>query len=339
MDVVAYNSGLKNGLFSILNGSYSSTSNVNMLSYRTWNPVISDTVPLNWAVYRDFYTTANSSAVRLSLKINEIIVSSERINDNAPNTRSQIPRTFQNVDFTFPDFIAKPGHRYQALLELLESPIKRGTAYWARGNLYYDESVDRNKYRFRYDNPHIRNINNGIHNIGDSDYWYGGITPHAPPNEQDDPCKMVYREGLWRLPTPDEYNSLIGSTDPKVIRRNQLRNEGWYISWDNASNIGAPRHPHGHLIFTALGNKDANGYLQMFDYKAGNTVTTTWWPFGERPEYGDTGYFRTSGINNYFVMNYRRSTGNTNLRLLVSTNRNNIAAPIRCVRKVAPNLS
>lgn len=338
VDVLAADSGPKDGLFSLLDGSYS-INFVTNLSYTTWNPVISDTVPSNWAVYRDFYTAVNSSVMRLSLKINEIIVASERINDNAPNTRSQIPRTFQNVDFTFPDFIAKPGHRYQALLELLESPIKRGTAYWARGNLYYDESVDRNKYRFRYDNPHIRNINNGIHNIGDSDYWYGGITPHSPPNQQIDPCKMVYPEGLWRLPTPDEYNSLIGSTNPAVGRRDQANREGWYISWDNATDIGAPRHPHKHLIFTALGYKDANGEILDYIYKAGNPnngYLNHWFSTS------DKGYFRTNIANTYFMMEYRTAAYNTSPKFTVSTTNvpnQPIAAPIRCVRKVAPNLS
>jgi len=221
----------------------------------------------------------------------------------------------------------------------LESPIRRGTAYWARGNLYYDESVDRNKYRFRYDNPHIRNINNGIHNIGDSDYWYGGITPHAPPNEQVDPCKMVYPEGLWRLPTPDEYNSLIGSTNPAVRKRDQANREGWYISWDNATDIGAPRHPHKHLIFTALGYKDANGEILDYIYKAGNPnngYLNHWFSTS------DKGYFRTNIANTYFMMDYRTAAYNTSPKFTVGlSNVSNqpIAAPIRCVRKVAPNLS
>ncbi|WKK57673.1 fimbrillin family protein [Sphingobacterium sp. BN32] len=339
IDVLASNTGPQDGLFSLLNGSYSSTNNTNMLRFRTWNTIVSDSIPVDWAVYRDFYTIANSTVLRLKLKINEIKVTSERINDNAPDTKSLIPRTFQNVDFTFPDFIAKPGHRYQAVLELLESPIQRGDVYWARGNLYYDESVERNQYRFRYDNPHIRKVNNGISNIADSDYWYGGAMPHLRPDGQSDPCKFVYPEGLWRLPTPDEYNALISSTNPMVEKQDQLNREGWYIKWKDAAHIGPPTHPHKDLVFTALGYKNANGEILHYVYKAGNP-NMGW--LNHLFSSSDIGYFRTNVANTYFMMEYR--TGGYDLSPKFTVGSTNvlyqpIAAPIRCVRKVAPNIS
>ncbi|MVZ66431.1 hypothetical protein GQF61_11230 [Sphingobacterium sp. DK4209] len=332
IDIETTSSGIKNGSFSLLNGNYSSTSSATTVNNRGWNNIVKDTIPLNWAKYQDFYSVATSTAMRLRIKINEITVISDRILDDAPNTSTQKHRTFQNVTFDFPDFIAKPGRKYQALLQLIESPIKRGSTYWARGNLYYDPSTKKNEYRFRYDNPYFRNINGGINNILATDYWYGGLRPDLPADPTVDPCSEVYPKGLWRLPERAEFTELINSRNPRVIRLNQVGDQGWFISWANAADIGFPTHPHKHLIFTAIGNKNANGKIQNFNYRPGNTTTGVWGAV-----MGDKGYYRTNSSLDYFIMNYRRSVGNTSLQLVTGTLYEIIAAPIRCVRAAPPN--
>ncbi len=332
VDIVTTPSGFKNGIFALLNGSYSSTSSATTVNNQNWNNILSDTIPLNWAKYQDFYSVATSASMKLRIKINAITVVSDRIQDDAPNSSTKKPRTFQNVTFDFPDFVAKPGRKYQALLQLLESPIKRGNTYWARGNLYYDPSISRNEYRFRYDNPYFKNINGGVNNILATDYWYGGLRPNLPADPTVDPCSEVYPKGLWRLPERGEFTELINSRNPAVTRVNQVGNQGWYISWANVAEVGSPTHPHKNLIFTALGNKNTNGQIQNFNYSPGNNI------IGNRGAVmGDKGYYRTNHTLDYFVMNYRRSFQNTDLQLVTSTFYVRIAAPIRCVRVTPPN--
>lgn len=319
--------GLKRGVLSLKTGNYTQILNASALNLPDWNNVISDTIPLKWVKYHDFHTaTSGNQTTTLNISLDLLKLISQRINDAAPNTSSPQSRDLPAVEFTFPTFQANPGKKYTASLQLVEHAVQRGSAEWARGNLYYDPTIDKNQYRFRYDSPHIRNINGGISNFLDTDYWYGGNTPNATYNASADPCKLVFPTNTWRLPTVSEVSSLIASTNPGVIRRNQTADEGWYITWDNASQVGMPQYRNRHLIFTVLGYRNASGALLYFNYEGGNTV------FGTQAKLGDRGYYRTNTNNRYFSLRYRTSNWSTALSLTAANGTGNTAAPIRCVR-------
>lgn len=318
-------SGFKDGTFHIINGNYSSISNAATIINTSWINPENSNAPANWVKQKGFYTVPQVAATKFTVNLDSVKLTTTRINDNSPNTSSTRNRIFYVNNFEFPSITLREGRRYLASIQIVESAISIAGSRWARGNLYYEKNTAGNEYRIRYDNPHFRNFNGGISNIKDTDYWSTGLKPTESSSSGADPCAEIFPKGKWTLPTTTQYYNLIDYTAIKATRRNQFNNEGWYVTWDNAT-AHISGHPHGHLIFTALGYYNSANIITDFNYAVGSTENTS-------TNYGDKGYFRTKTANEYFTLYFRTSNTNKELGLDVENFIGTRRTMIRCVRK------
>lgn len=114
-----------------------------------------------------------------------------------------------NFTFTTP---TDAGKSYHIKLDVVESPLVTGTGTaavkWARSNLFYRgaNGGDRN-YAFY--------ANNTQTSRADGYFSYLGTIPltFATPQNQQDPCALVYPAGLWKQPSKDQLNYLTGTAE------------------------------------------------------------------------------------------------------------------------------
>ncbi len=320
------NTGLNNGVFSILNGTYSSISPVAFNALQ-WSDAIADSIPLGWVKYMEFLTVPSSGNISLSGNIKNTIINSQSVNSEAPNVDFFVDRTFDLVPFNIPAFTPEMGKRYILKIRLIESAINLVGANWARGNLTFFAQDTKNQYRFWYNNNFVNNKAGGMMNFIERDYF--DTRPPRPMPQQApriwDPCKLVYPEGTWRLPTPTEFDKLISTTNNRV-RYNQPGDKGWYAAWINNNVAGPPRYPNKNLSFIAAGYRAMNRTLKEFNYEAGNMVPLF-------PKYGDKGYYRTSDTSRYMAMYYRESVIFTTMAFDIIQSKDGRGANVRCVRK------
>lgn len=319
------NSGLNNGVFSILNGNFTSTTPV-AFNASQWTDVIADSIPLGWVKYMDFLTVPSGGNMSLTGNIKNTVITSQSVNSEAPNTDYFVDRTFDNVPFNVPTFIPEMGKRYVLKIRLIESAINFGGAQWARGNLTFFANSTKNQYRFWYNNSFVNNKSGGMMNFIERDYF--DTRPPRPLPQTGptiwDPCSLVYPQGTWRLPKHTEYQTIINMTSNRV-RYNQPGDKGWYMAWTNVSSLGPPRYPNRNLPFVAAGYRAMNRTLKDFNYEAGNII-----PFF--PKYGDKGYYRTSDTTRFMTMYYRESPVFTTMALNIEQIRDGRGANVRCVR-------
>ena len=322
----AGNTGLNNGVFSIINGNFTSTTPV-AFNASQWTDAIADSIPLGWVKYMDFLTVPSGGNMSLAGNIKNTIITSQSVNSEAPNVDYFVDRTFDNVPFSVPSFTPEMGKRYVLKIRLIESGINYGGARWARGNLTFVANSLKNEYRFWYDNGFVNNKAGGMMNFIERDYF--DTRPPRPLPQTGptiwDPCDKVYPEGTWRLPKTSEYHTIINFTSNRV-RYNQPGDKGWYMAWTNVSSLGPPSYPDKNLPFVAAGYRAMNRTLKDFNYEAGNIV-----PFF--PKYGDKGYYRTSDTLTYMTMYYRQSAVFTTMVLDLEQIRDGRGANVRCVRK------
>ncbi len=127
----------------------------------------------------------------------------------------QVNRTYYtstaggNFTFTAP---TEAGKSYHIKLDVVESPLVTGTGAaavkWARSNLFYRgaNGGDRN-YAFY--------ANNAQTSRADGYFSYLGTVPltFATPQNQQDPCALVYPVGLWKQPNKNQLNYLTGTAE------------------------------------------------------------------------------------------------------------------------------
>ncbi|WFB64450.1 hypothetical protein PZ892_04390 [Sphingobacterium sp. WM] len=325
--------GLRDGIFHVVNGSFTSTSIPPDFRLTNWDNVISDTIPTGWVKYKQFLTVPSSSPMNFVAVIRYITLTSQMINPDNPTTEIPVDRQFNTIESVTPLFYAPfniaSGKQYNIKMRLRESAVGYSGTYWARGNLTYNPNVDRNKYRIQYNNVLIKNINGGMNNFLERDY-FDTRPPQQPQGNPSnwDPCQLVYPEKTWRLPTVIEATLLVGSTNYADRRRfSQPGNAGWYMHFENVAGMGEPRYPNRHLTFVAAGHRNKDRALVDFNYQSGNSNLP---PFPI--VYGDVGYFRTNDTSQFIVTRYRGGEWDFNLFMGVSEFNDRRAANVRCVR-------
>lgn len=134
------------------------------------------------------------------------------------------------------------GNAYNFRITIQKGGLVGGTI-WAAGNLYYDPiTTDPNKkYKIRPDDTTSRNAES----FWDTDYWpWGGITPTQAVGlgvlPAYDPCKNVFPQNTWRMPTEQEMDAINDLTTKQKVAngtRYQASNGKWIqFNWDGYVN-------------------------------------------------------------------------------------------------------
>lgn len=157
------------------------------------------------------------------------------------------------------------GRRYIIDAMLVESAVKVGTSTteWARSNLWYAvDSTATGRYRFRV-SPHQRDVseNNTIGQIiNPLDLWkFNTTTPDGTSQTNGfDPCKVVYPNNLWKMPSDVNFNQLATPSKLGILDRGE----------PTFSIIGILANAKPYEM-TAIWNKNAtsksaDGYNQLF---------------------------------------------------------------------------
>ena len=327
VDYPASSNGFKDGKFSLRNGVFTETSDTEQFSKPAWLDHIADTIPTGWVKYQQLYTVPNGEPMNFQALLKSLTITSQTINPDDPTARTFADRNFgvptAGIPLNFPAFTPVAGKRYTIKLRLKESTLLVGGSNWARGNLTYVANSPRNKYRFWYDNNFIKNVNGGMNNFIETDY-FDTRPPRGEPQAEPsnwDPCALVYPERTWRLPTEAEYARLGDLSEAYDRHRvNQQNNAGWYGSWGNRPGVGPPRFKHNNLNFVAAGYRErGTRRLIKFNYSATSPSP-------------DEGFFKTSDTTKFFNIDYGGFFG-VDLGIRVATSREGFGANVRCVRR------
>ncbi|KGE14133.1 fimbrillin family protein [Sphingobacterium deserti] len=173
-------------------------------------------------------------------------------------------RTFADNSLTFGSaFSPVRGSSYSISARLIESGIRIGTSplRWARSNLTYDASAAAGfRYRFR---PHPVNY---IFNPN-VDLWNFGASTPTIPFDAIDPCRRVYPNGTWKLPSDQDLAGSISSAGrPNSLEAYTLPSTGapgiianWNRSTDQPASSAYPEMDNLRLPF--YGYRDTTGNL------------------------------------------------------------------------------
>lgn len=328
-DFPASNNGFRNGKFSLRNGVFTETSDAEQFSRSAWLDHIADTIPTGWVKYQQLLTVPNGEPMNFQAILKNLTITSQTITPGNPTAITFADRNYgvptAGILFDFPDFTPTAGKRYTIKLRLKENPITAGGTQWARGNLTYVANSPENKYRFWYDNSFIKNVNGGMNNFIERDYFDTRPPrgePQAPPSNWD-PCALVYPEKTWRLPTEVEFKRLGEDAESHDRHRvDQENSQGWYGSWGNRSSIGPPRYKNNDLNFVAAGYRDRKTRaLQKFNYRGFGTFSA------------DEGFFKTSDTSKFFHIDYGGSIIGFDLGIRITTATDGRGVNVRCVRR------
>ncbi|OPB94414.1 hypothetical protein [Elizabethkingia ursingii] len=181
------------------------------------------------------YTAPDGAAINsgdFTVKINSIV-----LDDFSGNTL-----TVTNNNPSYGSVTPLRGNGYNFRITIQKGGLVGGTI-WAAGNLYYDPTTtDPNKkYKIRPDDTTSRNANS----YWDTDYWpWGGITPTQSVGfgtlPAYDPCKNVFPQNTWRMPTETEMDAINTLTTKQKVAngtRYQASNGKWIqFNWDGYIN-------------------------------------------------------------------------------------------------------
>lgn len=202
-------------------------------------------IPVGMSKIASFYSVGMPS----SIPANALNV---RLEPLAVTLHEGAARTFnsQTVRLTHPMLTPTAGRKYTITTHLIQSAIRvvDEGAQWARSNLWYDATaVAGNRYRFRV-SPHYRDLANfwlmpsplvgmvpfsgyNRYYTDPNDLWnYGAATPSGA-RENVDPCKNVFPQNLWTMPSSTNFRELafISGTTVKrpdalwIVNRNDMR--------------------------------------------------------------------------------------------------------------------
>lgn len=200
-----------------------------------------------FSVYSDFPTNIPANSLKVVLSPLTINMDSY-YNEFNVNTSKPYSRRFDNttINLTHGPLNAAVGKHiagteYAIDAVVVESGVKvvddeentgsTASTIWARSNLYYNSTfaVDSYRYRFRL-SPHDRDMSKTVEveatnslapdgrAITDvNDLWtFNSLQPTGGAGTGD-PCKQVYPSGLWRTPTPAEFNVLSSVLETETI--------------------------------------------------------------------------------------------------------------------------
>ncbi|WP_313189077.1 hypothetical protein [Sphingobacterium sp.] len=315
------NSGLAKADFRLIDSSYQSPSNM-INAFNVYNhhgsgysvPEGTDSVPeADWKRRYTFYTVANGSApVNLVVSLDTLRISSERISE-FDGTSYFVERNFFGRNFIFPNFTPQAGKSYFISIKLVESAIPIGNTMWARANVYRNAKGPRLpgnfwEYRFRYDNPlyistsvvppMTEMFTNDIYSIGGKNI-----------------CERIYPEGVWDLPTREDFNELDRYSNKEIIREPG----NWYLRFIPYNSVPL-----------SIGYVD--GYLNLvpIGYKRTSTEDFSQY-FPSSSRFRETkGYWRTTDPSVFARVNF---SINSNDYINTGTYTATWNACIRCIRK------
>ena len=218
----------KTANFNILNGEFvANTDSTITLDATTMSAIIPNELDKKTAKFYSVATAVANTSNELKLNFEPLsIVLDDGYNRVFTNATVNLKHNALSGSST-------RGKRYTINTMLVESAIKVGTSTteWARSNLWYDADNTKGKYRFRV-SPFFRDLSSimtttpqltGI--LTDvNDLWkYGIATPTGETGGAFvDPCSKVYPEGLWIMPTTNQYSNLPSRpTNAYVIYRNE----------------------------------------------------------------------------------------------------------------------
>lgn len=232
--------------FNVLNGQFVANTYQDVaVNAVLMKNVDANDIPSGMKKVATFYSVGLPSAIEAnSLNI--------RLEPLAITLHEGTVRTFatQNVSLTHPALTPAAGRKYTITTNLIESAIQvvESGARWARSNLWYDASaVAGNRYRFRV-SPHYRDLANfwlmpsplvgmvpfsgyNRYYTDPNDLWnYGAATPSGA-RENVDPCKNVFPQNLWTMPSSTNFRELAfisGATVKRpdalwIVNRNDMR--------------------------------------------------------------------------------------------------------------------
>lgn len=167
------------------------TPTINWDSFTNIDPAYSD-AKITYA-----YTAGTAAINNIGMSVSNLAIS--HMDNNAVRTYgSSTP-----ITLTF-NVTPELGKSHRLLANIVESTLSTpgSTAKWARSNLYYSGTAgassipDHNPYRFYYQNQ--------ITDRADGFFAYRGIIPgvfNSRTAANQDPCALVYPNGLWKQPT------------------------------------------------------------------------------------------------------------------------------------------
>ena len=178
-----------------------------------------------------FYSIISSeSALKDALKLNftplSIVMDPE--NEHPTGLLREFAATSVDLKHEALSVPSTRGRRYIINAMLVESAIKVGTATteWARSNLWYSANNITGAYRFRV-SPHQRDISKDSEGYisDEKDLWkFNTTTPDGTSQTNGfDPCRSVYPNNLWKLPSQIDFENLSPLTDIYLVNRNDLK--------------------------------------------------------------------------------------------------------------------
>lgn len=178
-----------------------------------------------------FYSIISSeSALKDALKLNftplSIVMDPE--NEHPTGLLREFAATSVDLKHEALSVPSTRGRRYIIDAMLVESAIKVGTATteWARSNLWYSANNITGAYRFRV-SPHQRDISKDSEGYisDEKDLWkFNTTTPDGTSQTNGfDPCRSVYPNNLWKLPSQIDFENLSPLTDIYLVNRNDLK--------------------------------------------------------------------------------------------------------------------
>ncbi|HFK5570503.1 TPA: hypothetical protein ACG0AO_002315 [Elizabethkingia meningoseptica] len=197
----AFNSIIKTGDLNLFTGQY---SNFQTLSALTAANMINK--PGAGGTTGATKTAAFFTVNTTTIPVNNLKIKLGKLDLSMDNNSG---RSYTNSILSYNNTVLTPalGSRYNLTARLVESGVRVRGLLWARTNLQYDASQS-DMYRFRVDNDYV-NPNS------ESEYWnWKSATPTGSSADNVDPCTKVYPEGMWRMPTSTEFDT-VGNPDKK----------------------------------------------------------------------------------------------------------------------------
>ena len=281
-------------------------------SYRV--PVGTDSVTIPNSKHRfAFFSPVNgSSPVALTITTDTIRAQTYRLDEITGEEESMI-RGVYNTSFSFPAFTPEAGKSYLVSIKIIESAIRIGTTYWARGNIYRDADgpgsiTGISEYFFRFDNPLFEGLV-----VPYTDYFTDDI---YDVDRGKNICELVYPEDTWDLPTVAQFEELAAHTNKEIY---QDPNNNWDVEFTSDDAVqGWPFYRDELLEFVPVGYRSIfEGPILQF--------------FPSSVSYASTkGYWRTKTPTMFAVMNY---TTVPSLIVTPAPGLSGIYTSVRCVRK------
>ena len=185
------------------------------------------------------------------------------------------------------------GSSHTAQINLIESTLNRFYVGWARQNLYYHGG--HNPYRFHHTAKHTNERNTYFSYRGLIPGQYGRVM-------EDDPCLLVYPEGLWKTPGFNEFSMLTPVFPTETFGE---ENGLGYIEYVDATS--GPEEPYGGntLRFMMNGTGTNNGISNgVIDIDLGTTYgkSAELWTTSDEFDYNDnkiTGLYYYRGAEGF----------------------------------------